>query len=281
MVAGATQGDLFMDIDAKLTAPEQPSTIANDTIAGTSNQETSTRRERSRILFPYGDLEAALEVAKAIFARGGQRASLDQLADAMGHHDTTSGTFRFKLSTARIFGLMNFDGDQATLTDLGQEIVDRKTEVSAKVRAFLHVPLYRKIYELHKGKLLPKDPALEQEMESLGVVATQKIRARQTFQRSASEAGMFNETRDRLIIPAGVSLDSSNSFQETAGRKMENNGFGSHQQSPSPELNVILLTLFDMLPPPGSTWPHEKRQQWIEFAQRLFNHLYIDSETQE
>jgi hypothetical protein len=238
----------------------------------TTPEDTGSRRERSRIAFPYGDLEDALDVTKAVFQNGGQRAGFDQLASWMGHETVESGTFRFKVTSARIFGLVNVDRGQVSLTELGLQIVDPKSEIHARAHAFVNVPLYRKIYENYKGRLLPKDTALEQDMERLGVAPKQRIRARQTFQRSASQAGMFNETKDRLIPPGGVSLDST-PMQEAASRKMENNGRPSVEQS-TPDLSAALLALFDILPPAGSEWSREKRQQWIEFAEHLFNRLY-------
>jgi hypothetical protein len=177
-----------------------------------------------------------------------------------------------------MFGLITVDKDQVSLTDLGHQIVDRKSEVQARALAFLNVPLYRKIYEDYKGKLLPKDPALEQDMERLGVPPKQRIRARQTFQRSAKQARMFNETKDRLIPPRGVSLDSIPS-QEAKNRYMTNNGLDDEQPvtALNPDLSAVLLALFDTLPPIGTEWSREKRKQWMEFADRLFNRLYRDN----
>ncbi len=74
----------------------------------------------------------------------------------------------------------------------------------ARITAFLNVPLYRRLYENYKGRNLPPDPGLEQAIVNLGVSAKQKERARQVFQRSANYAGFFNQGRNRLILPAGL-----------------------------------------------------------------------------
>jgi hypothetical protein len=60
--------------------------------------------QRSKIGFPYGDLDDAIEVVKPIYNRGGSSATFDQLVDWMGHDNVNSGTFRVKIATARIFG---------------------------------------------------------------------------------------------------------------------------------------------------------------------------------
>jgi len=265
-------------VDSEAQSAEEDVVIDSTTTTTTAiSEEIRGRRVRSKIDFPYGDLDDALAVTKAVFQNGGQRAGFDQLVSWMGHKTVDSGTFRFKITSARIFGLITIDKDQVSLTELGHQIVDPKSEVQARARAFLNVPLYRRIYEDYKGRLLPKDPALEQDMERLGVPPKQKIRARQTFQRSATQARMFNDTKDRLIPPGGVSLDSTPP-QEAKNRHMVNNGLDHEQpvSSLSPDLSAALLALFDTLPPVGSEWSREKRQQWMEFADRLFNRLYRD-----
>lgn len=40
------------------------------------------------------------------------------------------------------------------------------------------------------------------------------------------------------------------------------------------DLNQALLALFDALPPAGSKWSLEKREEWLRFAKMMFNRLY-------
>jgi hypothetical protein len=84
----------------------------------------------------------------------------------------------------------------------------------------LNVPLYRKFFETYRGQPLRDDKALEKVMESFGVATKQTNRARQTFQRSAEQAQVFNDKKDRLVFPAGISLDST-APSGGASRKME------------------------------------------------------------
>ena len=232
--------------------------------------------ERSKIAFPYGDLDDALEVVKPIYNRGGHTASFHQLVDWMGHKDVNSGTFRVKVATARTFGLVLVDRDNVTLTQLGRDINDPHSEIAARAKSFLQVPLYRKIFDTYKGGPLPKDANLETTIESFGVAPKQTKRARQTFQRSAGQAGVFNERQDRLVLPPGVSLDSKPS-EEMKSRKMDSGTHAAHI-APTDSANPALLALFDLVPPTGSEWSREERRQWIEFAERLFNRLYKDKE---
>jgi hypothetical protein len=229
---------------------------------------------RSKIVFPYGDLKDAVEVVQATFRNGGQRATFDQLAAWMKHKNVGSGTFRsFKIATARIFGLIDVVKDQVSLTEIGNQIIDPVSETQARARAFLNVPLYRKIFEIYKGRLLPEDPALEQEMESLGVAPKQKSRARQSFQRSAAQAGILNETKDRLVLPGGVSLDSKPSDGGASG-KVEN----PQTFTPSGDLDTMLSMLVESLPPSGSEWSREARDQWMRIFERALDRVYKDKD---
>ncbi|HUA33127.1 MAG TPA: hypothetical protein VMA09_05940 [Candidatus Binataceae bacterium] len=150
------------------------------------------------------------------------------------------------------------------------EIVRPDKAQQAKARAFLSVPLYKAIYEKYKGRLLGGNAVLEQDMVDLGVAEKQKARARQGFQRSAEQAKLG---RDRLVLPAGVSLDSRPTPSNgEKGRKME------HQQqpqfTPSGDVNPVLSFLLKSLPPSGSDWPQDARQQWMRMLELALDEMY-------
>lgn len=121
---------------------------------------------------------------------------------------TTNSTFRTKVATAKTFGMLGNQRGEAVLTELGRRIADPTTEAAARADAFMHVPLYRKLYEDYAGKLLPGDSGLEAEIERLGVPEKSSSRARQVFQRSAEQAGFFSHGRNRLTKPAAATVDS-------------------------------------------------------------------------
>lgn len=232
--------------------------------AATGDSDTS--RQRSTISFPYGGLDDALAVAKALSENGGL-GDMDQLAAWLKHDNVISGAFRLKVSAARIFGLIEVKDEKATLTDLGNEIARPESESKARALAFLKVPLYRAMFEKYKGRLLPGNAVLESDMVALGVAPKQKARARQGFQRSAELAKMG---KDRLVLPAGVSLDSKVS-NGGASRKMD-----ATITTPVSETNPLLLALFDELPPQGTEWSRDAREQWLRILQRTLDRLYPD-----
>lgn len=228
------------------------------------------RRERSKIGFPYVALNDAVDVAQAIFEHGGQQGTTDQLAAWLKHETVESGTFKIKILAARMFGLVRSDGDTISLTDLGSQIVDPKTEHLARAQAFLRVPLYRAIYEKYKGHLLPGDTALEAEMVTLGVASKQKARARQGFQRSAEQANLFALGKDRLVLPSGVSLDSTTPPNGEKGRKMEQ--VTVSQTCPS-EINPLIAALIEDLPATGE-WTRDEHDLWARVFLRTVDKLY-------
>jgi hypothetical protein len=166
------------------------------------------------------------------------------------------------------------DKDNVTLTPLGRDINDPQTEVTARAKAFLTVPLYLKIFNTYKGGPLPKDTDLEAVVESFGVPAKQAKRARQTFQRSAEHAKVFNERKDRLVLPPGVSLDST-TLNGSASRKMETPQTAT---IPSGDLNPMISVLLKSLPPIGSEWSRDAREQWMRIFEMTLDNLYKDKE---
>src|SRR5712692_8628132 len=103
-----------------------PSAAAPADSATTDGKEKQPKqRERATIAFPYGDLEDALAMAAAIAGHFGSQCTLDQLAARLNHSNVASGGFRLKLSTARVFGLIDSgrNADQVVLTELGRRIV--------------------------------------------------------------------------------------------------------------------------------------------------------------
>ncbi|MGA7873263.1 MAG: hypothetical protein WCA22_20420 [Candidatus Binatus sp.] len=131
----------------------------------------------------------------------------------------------------------------------------------------MSVPLYLKIFNTYKGGPLPKDDDLEAVIESFGVASKQTKRARQTFQRSAEQAKVFNEKKDRLVLPAGVSLDLTTP-NGGKGRKMEQ----TITQTSTGEINPLLASLLEELPASGE-WSREEHDLWARVFWRTVEKL--------
>jgi hypothetical protein len=231
-------------------------------------------RERSTIEFPYMDLDDALQVAEALHNSTGSAACQpDMLAQRLSL-SMTSSSFRARISTAKMFGLVETDrnGSGYRLTELGQRAVDSATRRRALVEAFTSVPLYRRVYEANRGRQLPPSAALEREMATFGVVPKQTDRARQTFERSAAAAGFFEAGRDRLIMPHVGEAPPPQDDREKGG--------GSPPPAPPgpplpPQLDVVIAALIQKLPTGGS-FSADARVRWLKQIEMAFQDAYGD-----
>ncbi|MFT3989257.1 hypothetical protein [Aestuariivirga sp.] len=242
-------------------------------------------REMSSIDFPYMALDFAIEVAKAIYSRCGfGTCDQDELAAQMGQ--TLSGAFRQKTSAARSFGLVAKDGRSAfLLTDLGKRIVSPENEKSAKVEAFLAVPLYNQIFDKFRGHNLPPAKALEREMETLGVSGKVTDRARQAFEKSAQLAGFFDSGKERLVRPRmeGASqpgvVEPAKTLPLSQEVKPPTIFAGGGSSSPLREIDPIIQGLINKLPPSGAVWAANKRKLWLQILANSLDLVYEDSST--
>jgi len=241
------------------------------------------RRERSSIEFPYMSLDEAMSVAKGVHETTGSGwCQMDQLAAALGLSMASSG-FRVRMGTAKMFGLIESErGTQAVrLTDLGHRVVDPAQERGAKIQAFLNVPLYNKLVDLHRGKTLPPPAALERVMAELGVARKQTDRARQTFERSALGAGFFDFGRDKLVAPAVNASVSGVKREEDRHRDVKasnvvREGMGGDGDGFTGD--PLIDALIRKLPRAGDQWSPAERSTWMTLIKMAFDLAYgIDS----
>jgi hypothetical protein len=221
------------------------------------------KNERSTIAFPYLALDAAEEVARAVWNRASTRTCpADELAAEMGQN--ISGAFRQKTSGARVFGLVDKDGRSGfRLTELGRRFVQPGGERIGRVDAFLAVPLYAKLYENHKGRLLPPSKALESEMQALGVSSKQTDRARQAFERSARQAGFFDAGENRLVKPK-VEGGSEREAPTAESGEISEASAGTAGATTSDDKLALIKLLVSRLP---ENLTNEKLAQWLRAAE--------------
>jgi hypothetical protein len=260
----------------------QADNVAIDSVEESEQEES--KRDRSKIQFPYSSLDEAIVAAKGVQSVGGSSCKVEQLAAHLKLKSTDSA-FRGKLGAARIFGLITNAQGTVTLTSLGNRICDPAQEAAAKAEAFLTVPLYQKIYDQFKTSTLPPFSGLEGAIVTMGVAPKQKATARQVFQRSATTAGFFWSGTDRLVYPpikAGAIPPAANSApdmppppegsgEKPAGRS-GNGGEGGGGQGLHPLIEGLIKTL----PPQDKPWPIEKRVKWLRAAAQNFEIIYPD-----
>lgn len=259
-------------MNATKTQPVEP--------AADSIESADSKREVSKIVFPYDDLDAAVQIARAIHELTGSESEIEQIAGHLKQSPKSSG-LRVQIASAKVFGLTANAQGKVTLTPLGTRICDQQQEKAARSEAFLSVPLYKEVYEKFRGVSLPPDTALETVIVGMGVAPKQKERARQIFRRSAQQAGFFQFGTDRLVAPAiranapapilttEDDLDISDEPIEKRRKKDDSGG---------QEYHPFIQGLLRKLPPPETDWPMDARAKWLQAAINIFDLMYTDSE---
>ncbi len=232
------------------------------------------KRFRSELSFPYSDLPSAVELAQTLHSKAGTSCETDELAAWM-NQSATGGTFRTRISAAKLFGLIDTGQGRATLTQLGRDALDGSgKERGARVQAFLTPELFSKMYEQNKGNPLPPAAAIERQMEQLGISPKQKERARQTFSKSATYAGFIDPGTGRFVKPGNLGqADDAGGGQEREGDR----GGGSGGGDP-PKIDPIIQGLLSRLPKSGDVWPEADRKLWLQLLEGSFKLIYKDKE---
>jgi len=250
------------------------SDIAHDAEGGAvSGSGADRKRDRSTIEFPYSDLESVVEVARELNNRtGGAPVDDAQLATWM-NQTAGGGTFRTRMSSARLFGLLDLSQGRISLTPQGRDIIDDNKSASAKVEAFLRVPLYSAMYSQYQGYALPPPPAIERQMESLGVAPKVKDRARQAFTKSAQYAGFIDHQTGRFVKPALAPPPPGAGRLEDEVRSVGGGGGGGSGGGPT-DLHPFILGLLKTLKEPGAEWPSQEQAKWLQTAASIFGLIY-------
>jgi hypothetical protein len=237
-------------------------------------------RVPSKISFPYSDMGDAIAVAEGLLKGGGVAMSRDQLAAAMGLAPNGGG-FATKISTARMFGVMDAATGKYALTELGHEILDAARQQEARVKAFLNVELFKRAYDEFKGKLLPPRPhGLEAAFINFGVTQKNVKIARLNFEKSARLAGMYpGGNEDRLVMPFGPTAPAPNPLGEAVA---DNETVRALSGAPPPPpqyqaaagIHKSILGMLDELPPPKTQWSKADQADWLDAVATLFQVIY-------
>jgi hypothetical protein len=269
------------DYSVKLTCGERGRAEKGNSLAVIETKKCRRTREQSSISFPYVDLNAAVDVARAIFDLCGT-APCDINSLATDLNDSMGGAFRLKTSAARIFDLVEKRGrSELQLTDAGVAIVEKNSDALVKADAFLRVPLYAAVYQKFRDRKLPHRPLLEDEMKELGVPPKQVDKARQVFERSARQAGLLDVSDNRLIHPRVSQPQIGNNSRIAPAAMLDVDGRYASLAAAEPVFrsrlkatDPLIVGLVEHLPAAGSAWSLADRVAWLRLASSIFDVSY-------
>jgi hypothetical protein len=128
---------------------------------------TKTDRFKRGSRPPYIGLSDAFRLIEDVYEQGGGRASKD-LMSRVTENSSSSSSFTKKANALKSYGLVIEEGVEFVLTPDGLAIVAPTTPegaAQAKKSAFLRIDVFSRIFERHKGKLLPADEFLKNIIE--------------------------------------------------------------------------------------------------------------------
>ena len=217
------------------------------------------KRERTAVVALMLILTRSAELTSTLGEAGG-KVWIDQTQLAVAlDMSANGGTFRSRLSAAKMFGFIETGGGKVRLSDLGIRLLDEGTTRAAKVEAFLNVPLYRAMYDSYTGFALPPAAAIERQMVSMGVPTKQAERARQAFASSAQAAGYIASNgrfSKPMLAPAEAKEEKPSDGNNGGGGS---GGGGGNGNPPKPsDLPTLLLELLD----PDAMSDEEQKAVW-------------------
>ncbi len=246
-------------------------------------------KPQSTIGFPYYDLDSAAEVAHVMYQQAGGACERAALAGYLQYANASSGSFLTRVAAARMFGFIEPAAETGSLqlTDRGRKIaspISSGDGESAKVEAFLSVPLFKAVFERFKdGRDLPGSAGLRNLFEQLGVVKARIVPTVRIMRASAEQAGFFKAAGNKRMIkpPVGgrsvVIRPAKETKQEDvpSERRNGNGGGGSGDDGGIPGAFVGLLR---ELPPPGSPLTAKRRKALVDAFSNTVDFVYPEED---
>ena len=264
--------------------------------------KTGRSRPKSGVSFPYFDLDSSVDVAKTMHGKAGGLCDLPQLAALLKYSGVKNGSFRMRVSAAKMFGFIEeADEKKLRVSSRGREIiapVSVATATRAKVDAFLAVELFKKVFDQYHGTSLPESVGLKNQLQTeYGVVPDRVPPTVRILLDSAEQAGLFATAgnRSRMVMPplipgsgSAVTDDPANKreitddppadpIQEGGGSGGGGNGGGFDGGGIDP----AILGLLQRLPPGGTPLNKKRRESLIAAFTATVGFIYPDPEGEE
>jgi hypothetical protein len=195
---------------------------------------------------PFITFAEATSFAEEIYENGGGRATYDLLSRIFDN-SIKSSSFTKKLAALKWYGIvMEPSKGTVVLTDIGTAIAAPQApsaSMSARKEAFLRIEPFARIYERHKGKLLPADEFLKNIFEQDSGIPKELSSSWVTaFREAIRVAGLLYDRGDQKtqimespIIPLTVSVGSSMEMADSVAVAQQSHNVDAYVQAPRPQ----------------------------------------------
>lgn len=252
-------------------------------------------RPKSGVAFPYFDLDTSIEVAKAIHDRAGGVCDLPQLATLLKYSGVHNGSFRMRVSAAKMFGLVEeADGRKLRVAQRGKAIVAPVTTsdaARARAEAFLAVDLFKKVFDQYNGSTLPEEVGLDNLLKTeYRVVPDRVVPTRRIMLDSAEQAGFFAVAgnRSRMVTPlaaSGAGIQTPPPVQpkpsDDPPARQGGGGNGRNGGGDGSDVDPAIFELVKKLPPGGTPLSGKRRKALIDAFTATVNFIYPDADSDE
>jgi hypothetical protein len=249
-------------------------------------KQTRVSAENRYVLY---DIEESLVVADTVKNRGGNLCSPEQLGGFLDYKSTAGGAFAQRVAAAKAFGFIETNQGKYRITPRGEIALspvypgDRERALRD---AFLSVPVFRRVYEAHKGRSLPQGLGMQNYMRQTFGIPPGKVLASavRTLMACAQQAGFFAATsgqQTHLIEPTIGDVNAPRdpepvqSLPNESGGGSGGSGHGGGRTGMGAHGPVSRGTLLDgvwELLPDADTWTEDLMVDWrdmLEMAIRV------------
>lgn len=245
-------------------------------------------RAKSGVGFPYWDLDSVVEVGKEMHERAGGVCDNAQLATMLGYSGVSNGSFRTRVSAAKMFGIIeDTDDRKLRVSARGRRIVAPITAadgLSARVEAFLAVDLFKKVFDRYHGTTLPENVGLRNLLQNEYQVVPDRVAPTvRILLDSAEQAGLFKAAgnRTRMVMPLGPTAPTlapppaaPADAPELSSRYGGGNGGGGGDDGIDP----AILGLLKRLPVGGTPMTEKRRKALIDAFTNVVSFIYPDAD---
>jgi hypothetical protein len=248
--------------------------------------------------YPNYDLNACIALAKKVKDEGGNDCTVEQLGALLGYKNTNGGGFATRVGNAKMFGLIETVQGRYRITARAETIMYPFIEADreqALVDAFLSVPMYKRVYEMHKNQRLPEALGMQNLLHRQFQIphGERMTMALRVLMDSADQAGFFKTTkgsRTNLVLPIisrPAPTGEGDGSREQAAPPFERNGGGGTGGGGGggptdglPSRGKLLDGMWEELPS-DSQWDEDQLAFWLETFERLLRVHYKSPKPQD